>query len=267
MKRNLALVNMFSVLLIIIVSYYAQIIGINDNTIGGLSKEYRNLFTPASYAFAIWGIIYLALIIYVVFQIDRAFFKDNTVDTSFILQTGPWFFLTNIANAAWVVAWLYEYTLLSVVLMFFMLVCLIKIILNTNMERWDASFKIIAFTWWPICIYAGWISVATVTNVAAYLVKIGWKGDFLSEETWTVLMIVVVVIINSLIIYKRNMREFAAVAVWGLFAIYIRHMNNSPAISYVALGGAGLIFSYIAYHGFVNRKSNPLYKFLYTGEA
>ncbi|HAJ82648.1 MAG TPA: hypothetical protein DCO64_09405, partial [Zunongwangia profunda] len=61
----------------------------------------------------------------------------------------------------WVIVWLYEYTGLSIFLMLLILFSLIKIILNTNMERWDAPLKIIAFSWWPICLYSGWIAVAT----------------------------------------------------------------------------------------------------------
>ena len=263
MTRNLSVLNLLSVILMIIVSYYSQAIRLNNNTIGGVSEYYENLFTPAGYAFSIWGLIYVALLIYCYFQLNRVFVSEKSVE--FIHQTGPWFILANIANAAWVVAWLYENTLLSVILMFIILACLIKIILNTNMERWDAPPKIIAFTWWPICFYAGWITVATIANVAAHLTNIGWRRWALSEQQWTIIMLVVTVIINFLIVYRRNMREFALVGIWALVAIYVRQINENSGVAYTALAGGIILLGYVSYHGYVNRKSNPMFHLL-TGK-
>ncbi len=258
MNRNLTILNFLSVILVIIVNYYSQTIQINNNTIGSLSNEYENLFTPAGYAFAIWGLIFLSLLVYVFFQINRAFFSEK--DSDFISKAGPWFIIANVANAAWVVVWLFEYTGISVILMFVMLFSLMKIVLNTNMERWDAPLKIIAFTWWPICLYAGWITVATIANISAYLSKIGWDGLIFNKIQWTIIMILVAGVINILMIYKRNMREFAVVGVWALFAIYVRHQDGNLAIAYSALGSASIILISIAYHGYLNRKTNPMYR-------
>jgi hypothetical protein len=260
MSKKLSVLNFLSVILVITVNYFAQAVRFNNNTISSLSKEYDNLFTPAGYAFSIWGIIFISLFFYAGFQLYKAF--SNYFDSGNILKTGYWFIIANLANALWVVVWLYEYTFISVIVMFVILGSLLKIVLNTNMERWDAPLKIIAFTWWPICLYTGWIAVASIANVAAYLSKIGWDGGIFSESQWTVIMIVIAVIVNSLMIYKRNMREFALVGVWALIAIYVRHESGNQLIAYTAIGGAILLFAYISYHGFINRKTNPLYKLL-----
>lgn len=244
--------------MVIILNYYSQTIQLNNNTIGGLSNEYENLFTPAGYAFAIWGLIFLSLLAYVAFQIYREFFSEK--DSDFISKTGPWFIIANLANAAWVVVWLFEYTGISVILMFVILLSLLKIILNTDMERLDAPFKIIVFSWWPICLYAGWISVAAIANVSAYLSKIGWDGWIFNKTQWTIIMILVAGIINILMVYKRNMREFAAVGVWALFAIYIRHQDGNLAIAFSAFGMALIVLMSIIYHGYLNRRTNPIYK-------
>ncbi|QED38687.1 tryptophan-rich sensory protein [Antarcticibacterium arcticum] len=258
MSRNLTILNLLSVILVIIVNYISQTLQFNNNTIGSLSQEYRNLFTPQGYAFSIWGIIFIALLVYCGYQIYCAFFSER--DADFIAQTGPWFALANFANAGWVVVWLFEFTGLSVIFMFVILFSLIMVIRNTRMEKWDAPFSTIAFTWWPICLYAGWITVATIANVASFLSKIGWDGWIFTERQWTIIMILVAVFINLLIIYRRNMREFAAVGIWALIAIYVRHSYRMPIIGYVALGGAVIIGIYALYHGYINRKTNPMYK-------
>jgi hypothetical protein len=258
--KLLTILNFISVLITLFVSYYTQAIQLNGNTMGSLSDEYYNLFTPAGYAFAIWGVIYLGLLAFSGYQIYQAFGPKN--DLKFLQQTNLWFVIANLANAAWVIVWLYEYTGLSIFFMLLILFSLIKIILNTNMERWDAPLKIIAFSWWPICFYAGWIAVATIANISAYLAKIGWDGAIFTEIQWTIIMIIGATFLNIIIIYTRNMREFAAVGIWALFAIFMRHNSEENLIAYIALGGAILIGINIAYHGFVNRKQNPMYRLM-----
>lgn len=256
--KKYVIINALSLALVLFVNYYAQAFGINGNTISEVSNEYNNLFTPASYAFSIWGFIYITLILYVVFQVRRVFFSSGPAE--FVKQTGYDFAIANIGNAAWVVAWLNDYILLSVIIMCIILIALIRIVLKTNMERWDAPVKIIAFTWWPICLYSGWITVALITNVSAYLTKTGWDGMGISEVTWTIILIVVTVVINLLMIIRRSMREFALVGAWGLIALYVRHTNEISTLAITALAGAIILIGAAAYQAYLNRKTNPFLK-------
>ena len=260
MKKKLAVLNLISVILVIGINYISQALRLNNTTIGEISAKYDNLFTPASYAFAIWGLIFLGLIAYCIFQIRRAFFSNK--ESNYIEQTGYWFFIVNLLNAAWVFAFTFDYTGLSVLIMLGMLFGLIKIILNTNMERWDAPIEVIAFVWWPICLYSGWIAVATIANISAYLTKIGWSGGPLSQENWTIIMVLIASLLNLLLIWKRNMREFALVGVWALYAIYVRHKTDYESIAYTALVGAIVLLLGAGVHGFINRETNPFQKFL-----
>lgn len=260
MIKKLAVLNFLSVIVNIALNFYAQTGRINNTTIGEISDKYSNLFTPADYAFSIWGLIYFSLLLCSGFMIQQAF--SNGKYTNFIKNTSIWFIVANLGTGLWTIAWLYDLTGMSVVLMFLILAKLLKLIINNEMEIWDAPFKIILFYWWPICLYSGWITVASIANMAAWLTEIGWDGAIFSEAEWTVIMISVAVIINLLMIYLRNMREFAAVGVWALVAIYIRHQGTEELVAATALAGGILLFLNIAYHGFINRKSNPMYKML-----
>lgn len=260
MKKRLALLNLCSVILVIGVNYISQSVRLNNTTIGEISARYDNLFTPASYTFAIWGLIFLGLLAYAIFQVRRAFFSQK--ESSFIKQTGYWFAIANLLNSVWVVAFVYDYTGLSVLIMFGILFSLLKIVLNTNMERWDAPIEVLAFVWWPICLYSGWISVATIANISAYLTKIGWDGIFLSDQRWTIIMIIVATALNVAVVVTRNMREFAAVGIWALIGIFVRHMDTEVKIAYAAIVGAITIFIVTAIHAYQNRKTNPLYKLM-----
>lgn len=258
MKKKLALLNLFSVIFAVAVNYASQAFRWNGTTIGEMSARYDNLFTPAPYAFAIWGVIYLALFAYAIFQIKRAFFSAKV--SPFIKNTGYWFALANFLNAAWVVAFTYDQVVISVLLMVIILFCLLKVVISTNMERWDAPVEIIVFVWWPICFYSGWITVATIANISALFSKFNLKGSELNQIIWTMILITIAVFINILMINLRNMREFALVGAWALVAIFVRHVDTYNAVAYFALVGAAILLIASGIHGYKNRATNPFNK-------
>ena len=257
MKKTYALANLIAIIVLIVWNYVANTMGINSNTVGSLSAEYNNLFTPAGYAFSIWGLIFLGLLAHGIFQVKRVFFDKK--DDEFVARIGPWLLIATLATGAWVWVWLKEYTGLSVLVMLLILVSLIVIIVRLNMERWDAPLPIIFWVWWPICLYSGWIAVATIANISAWLAKIGWQPLF-SEVTWTVLMIGVAMLVNLLMIYFRNMREFALVGAWALVAIAARHWGDLPVLQWTALAEALVLLIAVSIHGYRNRKTSPLAK-------
>ena len=256
MKKRLSVLNLTSVIVVILINYVSQAIRINETTIGEVSNKYFNLFTPASYAFAIWGLIFTALIAYGIYQVRLAFFSEE--QSKFIEETGYWFIITNLLNCAWVFAFAYDYTGLSVLIMVGILFSLVKIILNTNMNKEPVSRATYFFGWMPIGIYSGWIAVATIANISAYLAKLNWDGGFLSAASWTITMIVVATVLYLIIIYKRNLREFASVGIWALFAIYIRHKIEYSSISYMALTGSVVILIAILWSAYKGRKTNAI---------
>lgn len=257
MKKFYTLANLLVIIALIAWNYLANSLGIMGNTIGSLSREYANLFTPAGYAFVIWGPIFLGLLALGIYQVKKVFFERR--EDEFALQMGPWLIIANLANAGWVWLWLTERTGLSVILMIVILVSLLIVIIRLNMERWDAPLPIIAWVWWPICLYSGWIVVATIANFAAYLVKIGWQPLF-TETTWTVIMVLIAAGVNLFMIVTRNMRAFAVVGIWALVAISVRHWENIPVLQWTALACALVLIIAIAIHGYRNRATRPLVK-------
>lgn len=252
MKIFYALSNFLIIIALIAWNYAANALGINGNTIGSLSREYENLFTPAGYAFSIWGPIYLGLVAFGIYQLKKVFIDKQ--DDGIVMQMGPWLIIANLANAAWVWCWLNEYTGLSVVFMILVLVSLILVILRLNMERWDAPVRIILWVWWPICLYSGWIAVATIANFAAWLTKIGWQSPF-TDITWTTIIIILAALLNLFMVKTRNMREFALVGVWALVAISVRHWDSIFLLQWTALVSALVIMIFISIHGYRNRKT------------
>lgn len=222
----------------------------HGKSVGEISDKYNTLFAPAGYAFSIWGLIYVLLILFVGHQWYQWLKHRNDTE---LLQTGIWFALGNIANGTWIIAWLGENMGISLSLMGVLLVTLIVLSIELRLEIWNAPKRIIVFVWWPITIYLGWIIVASVANTAALLVGIGWEGSFLSAKTWTIVMIFVAAIIYLLLIYYRNLREAALVGIWALIAIAVKHWQTEPAQIAAALTASGVLLIAIVVHAYKNK--------------
>ncbi len=229
----------------------------NGMTMADISERYVTLFTPAGYAFSIWGIIYLLLIAFTGYQwyMYIKFRQDENLN-----RTGIWFAVSNLANGLWVAAFLTESIGLSVMLMLVLLLSLIILTVRLRLEIWDAPVRIIAFVWWPICIYLGWIIVATVANISTFLVSINWQGGMLSQQAWVIIMIVAASLIYLLLIYFRNMREAAVVGIWALIAIAVKQWQVHPSIVIAAIAAAVVLFIAVSVHGYKNRVTSPFEK-------
>jgi hypothetical protein len=251
MYRKLQISNIVALAVTILINYLSNTGIFNGNTMKSVSDQYQNLFTPAGYAFSIWGLIYLGLGAFVVYQSKGLF--TNAPPRAVVTKIGWLFVISCVANCFWVLAWLYEDTGLSVLIMCVLLLSLSVIVLRTSIETTGQPLKQVAFERWPFAIYLGWICVALIANVAAYLTKIGWKGFGLSEETWAIVMICVAVLINVMITWTRSLRESALVGAWGLTAIGVTHFGENETIYYTAFTAAGVLVANVAIHAYTNR--------------
>jgi hypothetical protein len=102
------------------VNYLAVALPLAGRDTGAISDSYPNLFAPAGYAFSIWGLIYILLLIYVVYQF---FYKNNALT----LKINKIFIINAFLNAAWLFAWHYDIIWLSVIIMLGLLLTLIRI--------------------------------------------------------------------------------------------------------------------------------------------
>ncbi|MCL5247360.1 tryptophan-rich sensory protein [Cellulophaga sp. 20_2_10] len=258
MKKVLQVANGVAFISTLVMNYLSNTGKMNGTTIGEVSGGLRSLFTPAGYAFSIWGLIYLFVFSYVIYQGRSLFVKVR--DNQFVLKIGWWFVVSCIANCSWVVCWIYGYTGLSCIFIFLLLFSLLKIVWNNKMELWDAPISVITFLWWPFVIYSGWVAVASIANVSAYLVKVNWDGFGLEPVVWAVVMIVVAVVINLVVTWQRNMREFALVGAWALIAIAIANKGVEETLVCVAYSAAAVLILSSFAHAFKNRKTGPVEK-------
>ena len=128
--KILSIANGAGFIATIVMNYLSNTGVFNGNDNKTVSDKYFNLFTPAGYAFSIWGVIYLGLLGFV-FYTGRGLFKKH-VDDSMLLKIGWWFVISCLANSVWLVFWLYELPAISALIMLVILYSLAKIILNIN---------------------------------------------------------------------------------------------------------------------------------------
>jgi hypothetical protein len=224
LKSKIIRVNVIlTFLLMITANALANILPINGLNTGQVSNNYINLFAPAAITFSIWGLIYLLLSVYTIYQLYAL--KSKPYTANFFDEIGIYFSISSVANTLWIIAWHYLYISISLVLMIIILVSLIKINKIIRKKSLDTEIrKIISL---PFSIYFGWITVATIANVTTLLVSINWQGFGIPDFIWTIVVLIVGLVIGSINMYKHKDFFYGLVFLWAYIGILIKHIQKS----------------------------------------
>lgn len=216
-------VNLTAILAAFIANILANINPLNGLTVGEISNTVFNdvLIIPASYAFAIWGLIYLGLISLAIYQALPA----NKYHPYF-RRMGYLLAASSFIQIVWLILFQYQFFWLSVIAMIFILLPLIVLYLRLEIGLVAVSPSIKWLVDFPISIYFSWISVATIVNIASALYIINWQRWNLSPITWTVAMMAAATILAAIIGWQRRDAVYVGVFVWALVAIAIRHQEQ-----------------------------------------
>ncbi len=212
---------------VVVVNYLANARPINNITTGAVSDSYPNLFAPAGITFSIWGVIYLLLALYILYQFSV--FGDIKSKNDLLNKIGIYFIITSIANMLWIFAWHFDYIGVSVILMLVLLFGLIKIteLLRVESEKKRLSIKDYFLMKVPFSVYFGWITIATIANITTFLVSINWGGLGLSNQMWTIIFLIIGAIIGvSVTLHQRDV-AYVLVLIWAYTGILIKHASES----------------------------------------
>lgn len=232
--RILSVINLLSLLIHISLSYATRFKLVNKKDVGEISDQYTSLFTPAGFTFAIWGLIYISLLAFCVYHLIMAYRHVPVYyPNQDISRMGGLFMFNNLVAVAWLLAWTQEKIGLSLILILFQLFTLIMIHLLTDIYNPRRSFASKLFTQFPLSIYLGWISIATIANTAVFLSSINWNGAGFgfSDITWTRIMIAVTVFITLIVVLLRRNVFFGLVIIWALYGI-IKKLQTVDAATY-----------------------------------
>lgn len=228
---RLLIFNIIGYIFVVLINFLANYLPINGKRTGEISDSLPVLFTPAGYVFSIWILIYVLLGIWVLRQIPKSRRNEPVYKVSF-----PWFLLTCLFNGSWILVWHYELFTLSVIVMIALLLSLI--ILYTKIKSIEPTWLDSA----PFSIYLGWISVATITNIAIVLTDIGWNGFGLSDPVWTIIMMFVAAILAITFRIRNHDWLYPLVFVWSFIGIAVKNSDLGNGIPIFAYSLAALIF-------------------------
>ena len=200
-----------------------------------VSNSFPTLITPAGYVFSIWGIIYILLGVFVVYQA-----LPSQQGKIFQSKIGWLFVLISMANVVWLFLWQLDFLIFTVPVMFLLLASLILIYIRLGIGKANAPPIEKLAVYVPFSVYLGWITIASTANVATTLVSLNWGGFGLSAETWATLIVIMVLIITTLVIATRKDIAYTLVIIWALVGIGFNHSSNQ-AIFYLTEIGALIV--------------------------
>jgi benzodiazapine receptor len=215
------LATVLATLVALTVNALASILPINGQTTGEISDQFDVYFAPAGYVFSIWGMIYLGLIGYTVYQA----LPSQRMNPR-LRQIGILYVLSCLANAVWLLLWHYELFAASLAAMVALLVALIGIYLGLGIGETKASAPERWLVRVPFSLYLGWISVATIANATSVLDHVGWDGWGLEPATWAVIMLVAAGAIGVLVSLSRGDITYVLVLVWAFVGIVVANSDT-----------------------------------------
>jgi benzodiazapine receptor len=221
----------------ILINILANALPFNGLNTGQISDRFQVYFVPAGYVFSIWGIIYIGLIAFAVYQALPSQRQNPRLRNS-----GWWIVLSGFANMAWIFLWHYEKFLFTVPVMLTLLVTLIIVYIQTHTKDEVSLGEKIALRL-PFSIYLGWITVATIANISDVLYYYKWDGFGLSPLTWMIIMLIATLVITALVLFTRRDIAFSLVILWALAGITVKQANETIIVTSTWLVFGGVIIT------------------------
>lgn len=235
-----------AVILLIVMNFLSTSIPFGGKTVADVSGTFHTLITPAGYAFSIWGLIYLTLLVFAVFQLNKG------KNIRFFRLVFPYFLINVLSNVLWLIAFQHELLGLSVLIMFITLGSLIVIFSLFYRLRNSLSTTHRYFFQVPFSLYFGWISIATIVNISAFLVSLQLPVFNNSPELFAIIMLIVGAALGLYILFAKKDYIYTSVIVWAYIAIWVQHADV-PAVMNTAKFAAIAMIAAIAIHFIADR--------------
>lgn len=234
------IITILVTLLTITVNVLANALPLNGQDTGEISDRFDIYFVPAGYVFSIWGLIYLGLIAFTIYQALTAQ-KDNPL----LERIYPAYWIGSIANVVWLFLWHYNVFSLTLVAMLTLLASLLYIYVqiskgSDNLDRNQKWLVKMLFS-----IYLGWISVATIANVTQVLFYFGWGGWGISAAVWAVIMLSIATVLGLLMLWREKDIAYTLVLVWAFIGIANSQADTALVANAARFASAVLILAVI----------------------
>lgn len=220
--------TLLSVLINVVMSTAIDRLGLGGESMAVVTSRYDSLFVPAGYAFSIWGLIYITFIIYAILQLMPAQ-KDKTIYDHLAVPV----ILINLLGLCWQIVFRNNLLLLSVLIIVIMLVAGILFFLRAQQGIWAQHHS--KWLTVPASLFLGWISVATIANIALWLTAIGWDGAFQSDAAWARVLLIITMLLSLFISFRYRDYIYPAVIAWACYAIFVALQTREESVAQTAM--------------------------------
>ena len=245
--RSLGVLNIVLILAVIVVNALAVTLPLNGRSTAEISDGFKALFGPAGYVLSSWGLIYLGLLGFGVFQV-----LPSQRENGLVRATDGWFALSCAANCAWLFAWHYGLYPLSLLIMAVLLVSLIFMYrgIHSKLLRENPSAASLLCVRLPFGVYLGWITVAFLANLSDVLSWANFAGLGAPSAAWAAALCILAGIVALLVSARYRDAAYAAVIVWALAGIIQKQAQYAlivgAAVAAIILTAAGLVIGLAA---------------------
>lgn len=199
------------------VGLISQVVVSPENTNAAISGENRSPVTPAGYAFAIWGLIYLACLVLAVYQL-----RPGQPEREVHRRTGWWLVAAFTASAIWVPIFTTRTIWLSQVVILVLVGCLVMAARGFRATGPASSTRERLALRLPVTLYLGWATLASVAGFGATFRSLGMP-ERAGWVTVVSLLLVLAVTVVSVVVIGRLLAVagFAFTACWALVAVAV----------------------------------------------
>lgn len=248
--KKKAWANLALFILALIVNVLGATGFINGSSQAEVSDRYHTLITPAGFTFSIWSLIYGLLLFSFIVMIVR---HEDSYYKQAIDSLSPLIWVSLAANILWIVSFSYIVIGLSTVFIFIYVISLAlilkKLLKLDGSKRWLLP---LAFG-----LNTGWLIIASVVNVAAYLVKMNWDGFGMTYDTWAMIIMLVALLLAIGVLLQVKNAAFTLPIAWAFFGISqeLQTFGESQTLVAIALANAVILTLAAAYQWWKNKKA------------
>ena len=186
----------------------------------------------AGYAFSIWGLIYVGLAAYAIYQIATA--RETPT-----LRAVAWPSVVAVAGCgAWILASAFNQQWLSVAIIVISAATMVMGLMRARADAPSPAFRDRLLIVWPLALLAGWLTIASAINILTVLTAQGIIGP---DLTWAVIGVAAVLLVGGFVAWRLRLAVYLVPIIWGLAGVYVAEQADKPVAAWLAAGAAVLL--------------------------
>ena len=201
-----------------------------DTQTGAVSDANPTGVTPAGWAFSIWSVIFVGVLVFAAWQAAPSR-REARYD-----RLGAPFVAANVFNGLWQIPWTQAWFGVSALVIAGILGSLVWLYVRLDAlglrgaERWALGV--------PVSLFLAWVTVAAPLNVTIWLQSIGWTS---MSPLWPAALVLAVVGIGVVLLLRTGDIAAALVFLWAYAAIFVAHPDNTALIAVLTVGALSVV--------------------------